>query len=242
MPESTVRAIAQARKNGHKTFINTGRTYFNIDDYLKEIGFDGYVCGCGTGIYLNEKNIFKSTLTHEQCVEIIEQLRACELSAIFEAEEGVFFDEELPSHKIVSDLKTRFGTKGFDVPKALDDTSLVFDKFVFWVHTYSNFKRFYEYISEDFDCIDRGAGMWEIVPKGYSKATGIQYLIDYYHVSLEDCYAIGDSTNDLPMLKFVPNSIAMGNSMKEILPYCAYQTADLEDDGIEKALKHYGII
>ena len=84
--------------------------------------------------------------------------------------------------------------------------------------------------------------MWEIVPKGCSKATGIQRLMDYYNVPLEDCYAVGDSTNDLSMLEFVPNSIAMGNSMKEILPYCAYQTADLEDDGIEKALKHYGII
>ena len=28
----------------------------------------------------------------------------------------------------------------------------------------------------------------------------------------------------------------------EIFPYCAYRTADLEDDGIEKALRHYGII
>lgn len=83
--------------------------------------------------------------------------------------------------------------------------------------------------------------MYEVVPKGISKATGIQVLMDYYGISLQDCYAIGDSTNDLPMLEFVPNSIAMGNSMKEILPYCAYQTANLEDDGIEKALKHYGI-
>lgn len=242
MPQSTVDAIRQARKNGHKVFINTGRTFFNIDDFLKEIGFDGYVCGCGTGIYLDEKPIYRKQLTHEQCVEVIEMLRECSITAVFEAETRVFFDEQLPDHKVLSDLKARFGTKGFEVPKSLKDTSLVFDKFVLWVNTRSDFKRFYRYITKEFDCIDRGADMWEIVPKGISKASGIQVLMDYYHVPLEDCYAVGDSTNDLSMLEFVPNSIAMGNSMKEILPYCAYQTADLEDDGIEKALKHYGII
>ena len=40
----------------------------------------------------------------------------------------------------------------------------------------------------------------------------------------------GFFTNDLPMLQFVPNSVAMGNSMKELFPYCAHRTADLEDD------------
>lgn len=242
LPESTVRAIAQARENGHKAFINTGRTLFSVDEYLKGIGFDGYVCGCGTAVYLNGKTLYKKTLTHKYCMEIIEMLRDCSITAVFEAENGVFFDEQLPNHKVLSDLKARFGTKAFDVPESLEDTDLVFDKFVIWVNTYSEWKRFRQYISEDFACIDRGAGMWEIVPKECSKATGIQKLMEYYHVPLEDCYAIGDSTNDLPMLEFVPNSIAMGNSMKEILPYCSYQTANLEDDGIEKALKHFGLI
>lgn len=242
LPESTVRAIAQARKNGHKTFINTGRTLFSVDEYLKDIGFDGYVCGCGTAVYLQDKTLYKKTLSHDYCMEIIKMLRDCGITAVFESEDGVFFDEELPDHKVLSDLKARFGTKAFDVPKCLENTDLVFDKFVIWLNTACERRRFFQYILENFACIDRGADMWEIVPKECSKATGIQCLMDYYNVPLEDCYAIGDSTNDLPMLEFVPNSIAMGNSMKEILPYCAYQTADLEEDGIEKALKHYGII
>ena len=242
LPKSTVKAIRRARENGHLAFINTGRTLFSIDDFLKEIGFDGYVCGCGTAIYVGEETIFKHTLTREYCREIIEMLRVCNITAVFEEENHVFFDEELPSHEVLHDLRVRFGTKGFDIPKSLDEGNILFDKFVIWVSTVSDFKTFYRYISEQFDCIDRGAGMYEMVPKGISKASGIQKLMDYYGIPLEDCYAFGDSTNDLPMLQFVPNSVAMGNSMKEILPYCAYQTADLEENGIEKALKHYGII
>ena len=39
LPKSTVKAIRRARENGHLAFINTGRTLFSIDDFLKEIGF-----------------------------------------------------------------------------------------------------------------------------------------------------------------------------------------------------------
>ena len=59
LPQSAVNAIRKARENGHLVFINTGRTRFSIDDFLEEIGFDGYVCGCGTAIYVGEKTILK---------------------------------------------------------------------------------------------------------------------------------------------------------------------------------------
>lgn len=53
---------------------------------------------------------------------------------------------------------------------------------------------------------------------------------------------MGDSENDLDMLKAVKNSIAMGNAKEEILTYCSYVTKGIEEDGIYHALKHFGII
>jgi hydroxymethylpyrimidine pyrophosphatase-like HAD family hydrolase len=47
--------------------------------------------------------------------------------------------------------------------------------------------------------------------------------------------------NDLPMLQAVPNSIAMGGAEK-IYPYVSYITAPIEEDGIAKALKYFGLI
>ena len=119
--------------------------------------------------FMLEKRRFfqKITLTKEYCREIIKMLRTCNITAVFEEENRVFFDEELPDHKILHDLRARFGTKAFDIPKSLEDGEILFDKFVVWVNTVSDYKMFYNYISEKFDCIDRGAGMYEIVPKGY---------------------------------------------------------------------------
>lgn len=73
----------------------------------------------------------------------------------------------------------------------------------------------------------------------YSKATGIQFLADRFGLSLDDCYVIGDSMNDLPMLDYVQHSILMGNGTPSLRSHVEYVTTDILDDGIENALVHY---
>ena len=53
IPESAVDAIRQAQKNGHILIVNTGRPNGAMDQCLKDIGFDGYICGGGTYIEYN---------------------------------------------------------------------------------------------------------------------------------------------------------------------------------------------
>ena len=55
IPDSTQQALKAARKNGHLLFINSGRTYTMLPDMIREMNFDGYVCGCGSQIYLHDK-------------------------------------------------------------------------------------------------------------------------------------------------------------------------------------------
>ena len=95
--------------------------------------------------------------------------------------------------------------------------------------------------SEYFSIIDRGNGFYENIPLGFSKATAIDVILKKLDIPYENAYALGDSTNDLPMLKAVPNSIAMGQGTS-IHKYVSFVTKNIEDDGIEYALKHFGII
>lgn len=62
VPESTKLALKKAKDNGHLLFINTGRASSNIDNYIKDFEFDGYVCGCGTYIEFKNKELFSKTL------------------------------------------------------------------------------------------------------------------------------------------------------------------------------------
>jgi hydroxymethylpyrimidine pyrophosphatase-like HAD family hydrolase len=44
------------------------------------------------------------------------------------------------------------------------------------------------------------------------------------------------------MLEYVKNSIAMGNGNPLLFDLVSFVTKDIEDDGIDYALKHYKII
>ena len=69
-----------------------------------------------------------------------------------------------------------------------------------------------------------------------------KFLADQLDIPIENTFAFGDSTNDLPMLQFAGISVAMGQCDPLILPHCTYQTTDIRDNGIANALKYYHLI
>ena len=81
-----------------------------------------------------------------------------------------------------------------------------------------------------------------MVPKGITKETGIYQLADFLGIPMEDTVAIGDGPNDLPMLRCVHTAIVMGNAPDSVKQTADFVTADVDDDGIEKALRWLGVI
>lgn len=242
IPESTIASIREARSKGHLAFVNTGRTYAMIEPNIREIGFDGYVCGCGTYIRIKEEVLLYKTLDSFTCAKIIQLLRHCKIEAVLEGREDAYFDVDANLSEHLLKTKDNFARRGLGLAKNWDTKGLTFDKFFCEANEYSDIKTFKEHISKEFDVIDRGNDHFENVPKGYSKATGIEYLLNYYQLPLENAYAFGDSSNDLPMFEYVPNSIAMGGSDSCILDIATYITKDIHEDGIAHALKHLEII
>ena len=54
--------------------------------------------------------------------------------------------------------------------------------------------------------------------------------------------SFGDSTNDLSMLIHTKESVAMGNSNPILFDKVTHITTDIDENGIENALKHFHII
>lgn len=120
--------------------------------------------------------------------------------------------------------------------------SFTFSKFLIVATPQSDMETFRDYCRDKFVMFDHGHGAFEVTQKKYSKATGIQFLLDHLGLPLENSFAFGDSNNDLPMLQYAGNSIAMGNCVEEILPFCTYQTTHINDNGIYNALSHFGLL
>lgn len=242
LPESAREAITKARSNGHLTFINTGRVLINIGSTIRNIGFDGFVCGCGTYIHYNNKPLYHNLLTKELCDKTALLARECKMHALFESDYKNGIDLELPSHPKIVELQNRFEKLGRPINDFVGTEEFTFDKFTGWYTKECQIQRFKEGIKEDFDFIHRGEGFCEVIPKGHSKASGIDYLCNYFNIPLERCYAFGDSTNDLSMLMHVPNSIGMANGMEEVLKVVSYVTDSVENDGLYKAMEYFGLI
>ena len=58
----------------------------------------------------------------------------------------------------------------------------------------------------------------------------------------EEIIAFGDGENDIGMLQLAGIGVAMGNAEEVVKQNADYITADIDDDGIEKALRHFGLI
>lgn len=54
--------------------------------------------------------------------------------------------------------------------------------------------------------------------------------------------AFGDGGNDISMLEYVGIGVAMGNANPPVKERADFVTKDIDDDGIEYALRHFGLI
>lgn len=240
LPDSTVYAIQALRRNGHLAFINSGRTLFNVVEqpYILHIGFDGYVCACGAHIMYRGQHLLTKTVPEEQRKAIVESARKNNMELMLEGPQMLFFDSSQPLTGKRRQMYEHYPSHRGDAACP----NIIFNKFVTWQNASSRLESFLDDVAEWFDYIDRGNGFGEFCPKGYSKATGIQFLADNFNLRLDDCLAIGDSANDLPMLDYVRHSILMGNGTPALRSHVEYVTTDILDDGILIALEHYGLV
>ena len=66
--------------------------------------------------------------------------------------------------------------------------------------------------------------------------------MNYYGRDIEDTVAFGDGANDYEMLAAANIGVAMGNGTPEAKAAADYVTADCDEDGLQKALEHFGLI
>ena len=160
---------------------------------------------------------------------------------MLEGKSGVYFSQHL-KHPFIQAIKKKYQDLHFQVHSFSSHEDVPFDKLTVWYQPDTQIEAFKKALENDFLIIQRDIDFLEIVPLPYSKATGIQYLIDYLGYTLKDTISMGDSLNDLPMLTYTHESVAMGNSHPLLLDQVTYITTPVNQDGIQHALEHFHII
>lgn len=95
IPESALEALHKAQENGHKTFINTGRTICSVPPMIKRISFDGFLCGCGTHLIYGEQVVFHHSIPYERGREIIKSMKDCKVEGFLEGTEDIYYSNRI---------------------------------------------------------------------------------------------------------------------------------------------------
>ena len=256
LPESAVKAIREARANGHRVYICTGRSEAEVYDYIWEIGLDGMIGGNGSYVKDGDTVVFHQHITAEQCRHIVDWLheRGCEF--YLESNNGLFASEnfETVGEPVIREYQAR---KGRDVTATVRDVfpDMIFDgelyrddlnKVSFILNSYQ------DHLDSIEEFPDLKPGTWggageialfgDLGVKDIDKGYAIDQLLNYLDASIEDTFAFGDAKVDIPMLEKCAVGVAVASGGDEIKAMADYVTDAVDDDGLYNAFKHFGLI
>lgn len=258
LPDSAVKAIHQAQKNGHKVFALTGRSKAEMYDHILAIGFDGYIGGNGSYIEYNEEVVKEKTLTLQECTRIVDWLYANGLEFYLESNEGLFASKnfEEAAHKPIQLYSANKGNDQADQLTVKDAfPEMIFgengyrenvNKISFVLNSYDNYlkakKEFNNYQVGTWGGVDEQALFGDIALANINKGTAVDDLLEYIDDETIKTIAFGDATVDIPMLERCDIGVAMGNGGKGIKEMADYITDSVEDDGLYNAFKQFNLI
>ncbi|SFE12660.1 hypothetical protein SAMN05216238_108194 [Lentibacillus persicus] len=238
LPDSTKEAIAQLQTDGHFVAIATGRAPFAFHPLAEELNIDTYVSINGQYVVHNKEAIYKNPLKPEAIAALEKYADEREHPLVHidhqdwyaNTEKNPYIKAALDSLKLGKEVKYNptfyhdnevYQTMLFCSGEGETEYDQTFDQL--------DFVRWHEYSVD-------------VVPAGASKATGISQLIQKLDIPAQDIYAFGDGLNDIPMLKSIQNSVAMGNAADIVKKAAGSVTRHVGDDGIWHGLKQAGLL
>jgi len=81
--------------------------------------------------------------------------------------------------------------------------------------------------------------MLEVVAAEADKGTGLRMLCEHLNIPVEETIAVGDSMNDIEILRTAGLSAAMGNACEEAKTAADIVTADCDHDGVAQVIYEY---
>ncbi len=239
VPESTKRAIRELRAKGVKVFVATGRMLAMLG-VLDDIEFDGYITyNGGCCVDGERKEIFSHPIPVEELKALEEHLKIDHFPVSYMRKDGMYVNELA---KIVKDVAAHVNVE----PPVVMEPSEVVKEPVYQLCIYLEDDDKLQHILNSVltDCISNRWISWfaDVNVKGVTKQLGIDKILDHFGLPLETSMAFGDAGNDIPMIRHAAIGVAMGNASDQAKEAADYVTESVDDDGVYKALCHFGVL
>ncbi|MGV3303159.1 HAD family hydrolase [Streptococcus suis] len=260
IPESAIRAIRQARENGHLVYVCTGRSRAEMQPELWEIGLDGMIGGNGSYVEHQGQVIMHQLLSEEDSRAIVDWLHERGLEFYLESNNGLFASENF-RERARETLRIYSMNKGKTAEEvATQEVEDVMHGMIFDGQLYRNDLNKVSFVLDSYqDHLDSKEAFPQLVAntwggrgesalfgdlgvKDIDKAHAISVLLDHLGASQADTIAFGDAKIDISMLDYCAVGVAMGNGGAEILAMADMITDDVEEDGLYNAFERLGLL
>ena len=240
IPPSTILALTQAKANGHRVFIATGRPPLIITNLgAIEHLIDGYITINGALCFIGPDVVSCKDIPKEAVLTVVNDAKEKNYGLIVVGERDVAVLD--PQGEVDRLFRGKLAVENLNQAKPLDG---VLQQRILQLTPF--FKEAYEpdLMARIPTCT---SGRWnpdftDITAKGADKGEGIKTLAKHLGLDIRYTMAFGDGGNDASMIKTAGIGVAMGNAIEALKNVAHYTTSSVDDDGILKALRHFGLV
>lgn len=247
--ERDLAAINAYRQKGGKFVVSTGRLFRSARKQLRALGLEeGEIIVCqGAGVYdlASGDKLFSQTVTRDA---------ALDCARFIDAQAGamgmLYIDDECYAVKRnpYADLFAEIcGIEYRETGCALEtflrrNPSLKVTKLLAMVDPNDAFAFCDEGVRTLGDTMDFARSqpfLVEMMQKGVNKGVACAYLCARFGIAPDECVALGDSENDLPMIEFAGLGVAMGNAFDNVKARADYIAPSNNDGGVAHVIEKF---
>ncbi|QKS71283.1 HAD family phosphatase [Paenalkalicoccus suaedae] len=218
--EETKQAIKQAKDAGIEIVISTGRSFQNVKKYAEELELTNFLIASNGGeIWQLDGTLVERTILPTEHVETFLALASKHNVRFWAAAVDKVWRHEAPEDIYQSEW-LKFG---YDLD-TVDERKLLLKEL--------------ESV-EGLELTNSSLVNIEINAAGVHKAAALKTICEKLSISMENVLAIGDSLNDVAMIKEAGIGIAMGNAQDSVKEIADDVTTSNDEQGVANAIKKY---
>lgn len=249
------KAIKKAHDRGVNIALCTGRMFLSAKYYADLIGINTPIIA-SNGAFIkngyNDKAIYENPLPKDIAIEIYKIAKKYGLTIQFNSWNVLFMEtpaSEEHAYVIMNrDLPEEKRVK-FIINEKLDEAiqnyegnilkAGVIEKAANKDKLWTAKEEIKDIFRDKLHVVSSGDNNFEITVGSVSKGNAAAYLANMLNIPQEEVMCIGDSENDLSMIKYAGIGVAMGNGLDIVKEAADYVTDTNDNIGVAKAIEHF---
>ena len=253
-PDSALAAIREARENGHKVFLCTGRNHAMLSPLLDYGCFDGAVASGGGYVFCGENVLYDCPMSEQQKDTALRLFKEQGVFRTIEARDAAYCDEGLAdflneasggNSELVRWRKALEKDLGIRPMSEYDGRPLY--KVIFMCSSVDQLAPAIEALEKEFyflvqDVAAANCINGELINRKFDKGLGIRRMAEALDFAIEDTVGFGDSMNDLEMIETVGTSVCMANGSPQLQRKSDLVCPAVEEDGLAWGFRELGLV